>query len=311
MSTKKELEIRKASAKDLKEFTNFFNQARDKKYSIEFFRKKLFQVPFFDEYIGYLAFNGQMPVAHFGGIPLISYFNNREVRFILLSDTVTAPNYRGIGLNRMLTEQLIHELKDQGFDFVLTFANDDSSKIKRTRYGWLLHEQIKLIQCPVFTFPLFKLFSKFSWINPYHRVFRVISGLILRPTFEFRKEDETKLWFPRTEEFIKYKSYEKNYLLKDRRERFAAWLSIEDGLVIADYELKDINLEDFLNKIKRIAILTGLHQIKFFLSHNHPDYEFWIKQGEVMNSNDLIIYPLNEKTDYCKLVVTGADRNIF
>jgi GNAT superfamily N-acetyltransferase len=77
--------------------------------------------------VGFDAWSGDALAAHYVACPMFAVIEGRPVRGLLSLNTATAPDFQGKGLFARLAEATYAKAADAGFQFVVGFANANST----------------------------------------------------------------------------------------------------------------------------------------------------------------------------------------
>ena len=92
--------------------------------------------------ISYGAYDGDIMMAHYACIPTKMIIDGREVNGIHSMATVTHPNYRGLGLFKMLAQKTFEDAAKEGYEFVIGVANANSFPGFIKHLGFYLIEKL-------------------------------------------------------------------------------------------------------------------------------------------------------------------------
>src|SRR4051812_11835714 len=78
-------------------------------------------------HVGYLVYNQQQePVAFYGVIPTLVWYNGKTILAAQSADTMTHPEYRNMGLFKQLANLTYALCRQEGIRFVFGFPNQNS-----------------------------------------------------------------------------------------------------------------------------------------------------------------------------------------
>lgn len=291
----------------ISDFTNLFNETKKQKVHPSYFLNKYSNTPGNSFYFGFLLYFENKAVAHFGCIPYIEEFQGKVVKFGQLCDTVTHPEFQNNGLNKFLTEHLLDFLKGKEFDFVFSFANPRSSKIKIEKFNWNHVDDFYTYTIPAKSLLLNKISNKLKLVKLYELY---ISFLCL--FFSRQAKFPTKgnsLEITHNEAYLKYKTYRKNYCINISKHLL--WFNIEDGIQIAYSTIK--NEHDFkvvMKRLKLFCFFAGFHKIKIVFSEKNNQYT-WLDKSISEFTIPLVVKKININVDLNSFVLYYADKNTF
>lgn len=299
--------LKQVDKKLIIDFTNLFNETKKQKVHPSYFLNKYSNTPGNSFYFGFLIYFREKAVAHFGCIPYVEEFQGKLVKFGQLCDTVTHPEFQNNGLNKFLTEYLLLFLKENDFDFVFSYANPRSSKIKIEKYKWDHIDDFYTYTIPAKSLLFNKIFNKLKLF----RLFEIYVNLLC---LFFSKQAKfplkgNSLEITHNVAYLKYKTYRKNYLINISKHLL--WFNIEDGIQIAYSTIK--NEHDFkvvMKRLKLFCFFAGFHKIKIVFSEKNNQYT-WLDKSYFELTIPLVAKKIKTDVDLSNLVLYFADKNTF
>lgn len=124
-------------------FFRSFNQKIDNEYWFWRFKNN----PNSEKVYIVYAKDGDQLVAYYAVSPVKINTSNGERMVALSNMTMTHPDYQGKGLFKQLASQLFDLLKEDGFDGVFGFANNNSHYGFRKNLGWIDISILNVLSC--------------------------------------------------------------------------------------------------------------------------------------------------------------------
>ena len=264
------------------------------------------------EYIGYIAYDQQMPIAFYGVIPCFLSVNDETILSAQSADTMTHPDYRNKGLFVELAERTYQLCIGEGIRLIFGFPNQNSLPGFVNKLGW---EITGLMDCFILKtgkyswqrlfrkVPAFKdRFAKYqqSVLNKYTESSAGIDNSVFKDGYDGIIRDEC---------FFKYKTYSNKQGIKIGGSW--AWLKINNILLIGDMEVWPGDFEKLVTYLKKLARKLGLNEIHFHTSGGTMLHELFARQHKAIPSFPVIVKQLIGYTPADKIKFTSADIDTF
>ena len=219
------------------------------------------------EYVGFIAYNEEIPIAFYGVIPCFIQSANEIILAAQSADTMTHPGYRMKGMFMELSNKTFELCRQLGIRLVFGFPNQNSYH-GAIKLGW---KQTGIMECfmiPIQTLPL-KSFSKNN--NFFKKIYASYIDFILK---EKRTDSNGVLnsvqkdgfaGVFRRKEYLRHKKYSDTIVIAIEDAKL--WLNFKNDLVIGDIE--GITKESFtlvMKELKSLARKLGIRQIQFHTS---------------------------------------------
>ena len=264
------------------------------------------------EYIGYIAYDQQTPIAFYGVIPCFLSLNDETILSAQSADTMTHPNYRNKGLFVELAERTYQLCIDNGIRLIFGFPNQNSLPGFVNKLGW---EITGLMDCfiletgkyswqrvlrklPAFTDRFVKYQQKL--LNKYTEPSPGIDNSVFKDGYDGIIRDEC---------FLKYKTYTNKQIVKTGGSQ--AWLKINNEMLIGDMEVWPGDFERLVTHLKKLARKLGLNEIHFHTSGGTILHELFARQHKAIPSFPVIVKQLIGYTPADKIKFTSADIDTF
>lgn len=243
----------KLNCENLKHLYTLFEAVYHKSAPKQYFDQKYNTSYTGAEYIGFLAFQNELPVAYYGVIPTLVSLNQQTILAAQSCDTMTHPAHQKKGLFITLAKQTFELAKSKGIHFVFGFPNQNSypgfiQKLDFTHSETLNRYTIKYQNTP------FKLlYRKLGLIN-YKEKAETISNPFL---------DEGYDGIIYSKEYIQYKkNYNKSLIIQKKNISF--WINQSNGAWIG--LPSPFTDGSFSQTIKTLENITNASSITFMMS---------------------------------------------
>jgi len=296
------------SEKLIPEFIYLFNLSFNKKISRDFVSRKYATEGLGGSFFGYMAFDKDVPIAYYGTLPVQVVIDGRIMTAVQSADTMTHPDYRGLGLFPKLATKTYQLANSEGAKFVFGWPNQNSFHTFKHKLGWIELGRMRKFSLRVSTLPLAKLSVKIRLFRP---LFIRWVNAIFTVTNEGCKPFDTERSIPLDFHYLSYKQSQGAVCVQ---------LGETNQLVSIDHRLKIGNLPFEDNqKLKRTcsdltrkAFLCGIDEIQIVV---HPTFKHGdtLKEIGFRESDDLplMYWPFNTEIEIKELKVTGLDYDGF
>jgi hypothetical protein len=215
-----------------------------------------------DEYLGYITYHKETPVAFFGAIEMVLVSGSRIEKAAQPVNIMVHPGYRNLELFTILYQKLLELAKSESF--VILFGWPSSELIFGKLLRWRKSCTMMTVRFKVKTMPYSKLFYKIPITK---RIMRQILKLILLP-HRVPVTDSVARVFSQNDglEILRNKQF-----LDQKVSLGASVIKIQGKLIIvsADYRIKlgdmqSMSVEDFdrvVWRLKIIAFFLGMDEI--------------------------------------------------
>ena len=262
------------SSNNLSDLTYLYKCVFGNNTSLEMVKRKFDTTYLGVDYFGHLAYDGNLPIAFHGAIPVLMQYKENVTLAAQYGDAMTLPDYTGKGLFTKLGKCTDEQLKKAGVSFVWGFPNQNSQYGYLNKLDWVYKERMQRFTITTGTLPIEKIARKNMLTQ------RMYDMYILKAfkQYQTRKvckgsvyiNDETVSTL-RNKAYYNYKSFAGNFTVVIEGVLF--WIKIKNGVLIGDIETP--NKEKFyiaFEKLKRIARKNGIAEINIQASPNTPIY---------------------------------------
>jgi Acetyltransferase (GNAT) domain len=265
------------------------------------------------QFFGYLALNAKgEAVAHHTGIPFLFRFGDKEVLAAHSCDSLTSEELRGKGFFTLMGKMTDEMLKQEGFQFIFGYANENSLPAATKKLGWQFMGSLTGFKIPVRTIPLEKICRRFRF--PYRAYLKFVDLV-------FRKNKTTDLipnsciegengGIVRDEAFYAYRCFSFNRRVKVGGVN--VWFKLMGQLCIGDIErVEEEALLQMIKKLKRKCFWLGINEIIFQVSPGTYHEALFAKHFPSFVSWATLYNNFNSDVDFSKLKLTFGDLDSF
>ena len=240
------------------------------------------------DYFGNIAYHEERPIAFYGAIPVLMKHEDSIEMGAQSVDSMTHPNYRGLGLFTQLAKCTFLQLQKAGITFIWGFTNQNSMPIFKAKLNWNFAPNIRGYKIQVLTIPIEKLAKKSKPTKKYYdrltenyfskyRVKKVPRGSVYM--------EKGVVSVQRDLSYYQQKSANKNYIIE--LEGCLFWIKTNNGLRIGDIEISSKKhfikaLLSLLKIAKRIGtseiiFQTSMHTFidDLFKNSGYTSFESW------------------------------------
>ncbi len=264
------------------------------------------------EFVGYIAYQQEIPVAFYGVIPCFISHNNEILLTAQSADTMTHPAHRNKGLFVELANRTFELCKTIGIGFVFGFPNQNSLPGFINKLNWQITEHMACFVIPVKGLPLEKISLKFPSLKKAYAVYctRMLKRYILpRQGISSSVLCDGYGGLQRDEGYLQNKSYYARLVIHIDASKI--WIRINNGILIGDIAVTEDSFLKVINKLKLIAAKMGLNQIQFHTCTNTTLYRLFAAHYLPIESFPVIFKDLGAGVDFEKIKFTLADIDIF
>ncbi|MGF7081299.1 GNAT family N-acetyltransferase [Mucilaginibacter sp. UYCu711] len=220
------------------------------------------------KYIGYLAYNQQhQPIAFYGVIPTLVWYNGKTVLAAQSADTMTHPGYRNMGVFRALANLTYALCKQEGISLVFGFPNQNSLP-GFIKMGWHITESLDSFQIRVGGMLQLQMIARrYPVLRPLYNWY---TDRILKNYLKNKKGVQNSVLADgyngvfRDDNYLNYKTYSPTRVIEIDGVLF--WIKLQNGLQVGDIANIAGNFDSALQKLKALARKLGITQIYFQLS---------------------------------------------
>jgi GNAT superfamily N-acetyltransferase len=264
------------------------------------------------EFIGFIAYHREAPIAFYGVIPCFIVNNGSKLLTAQSADTMTHPDYRNKGLFVELANLTFQLCKAVGIGFVFGFPNQNSLPGFINKLGWQMTQRMACFVIPIKTLPLErisikipalkKVYARYNklFLNNYLTTKQGIPSSALADGFGGLLRDDN---------YLKSKAYSPRIVIDIAGTE--VWLRINNGLLVGDITVTETAFPGVMNKLKSIARMLGLSQLQFHVSEGTTLHRLLSAQSAPVESFPVIFKDLDAGVDTSRIKFTLADIDIF
>ncbi len=266
------------------------------------------------EYYGYIAYDGQHPIAFYGVIPVAMRWNNQIEIAAHSVNTMTHPDYRSKGLFTELAQQTYQRLQNDGFAFVYGFPNQNSEYGFLNKLDWKYSERMMGYSATVSRYSIEKAASKNSFTMALYK--KYCDGIFNR--YKVNQILQTKTMMlenavtvDRSNDYYDYKFFFGSFVIA--LEGCLFWIKIQNGLYLGDVEAaSEAQFGKGIQKLKQLCRKAGISEIMFQTAPK-TKIDLWMQNLEWHSYDSWIVGYRNFNSGFPleNLKFTLADVDIF
>ena len=264
------------------------------------------------EYVGFMAYNNEIPIAYYGVIPCFVQSSTEIILAAQSADTMTHPEFRFKGMFMELSNKTFELCRQLGIRLVFGFPNQNSYH-GAIKLGWKQTETMECFMIPVQTFPLKSFFKKNIFFK---KLYAGYCDFILREkridldgvSNSVQKDDFAGVY--RTKEYLRHKKYSNSIVIAIGNAKL--WISYKNDFVIGDME--GITEESFAAVMKEVRNLTrklGIRQIQFHTSGGTQLHKLFSTSYKSTPSFPVLFQDFGSPVALETIKFTFADVDIF
>lgn len=313
MSTNHTYTIERLQAANISDITHLHQAVYHRLAPANFFADKYNTTYTGIKHIGFIAYNtAGMPIAFYGVIPCFLKHGVKTILTAQSADTMTHPDYRGMGLFVKLAELTFELCKEIGIRVVFGFPNQNSLPGFINKLGWQQTDVMDCFVIPVNRFAWDVLFKKLPVLN---RFYQAYTAYVLKKYIIGQQGLNNSVLCDgldgvhRTDEYLKYKTYSNTQVI--RANQALIWLKISNGLIIGDICLATENFDGVMRKVKRLARKIGVKQILFHASPGTLLHRLFNERYWSVPSFPVIFKDMGSRLPLSRIKFTAADIDTF
>jgi hypothetical protein len=305
MSEQNEYYIERFNKNKIKDLEELFIAVYKKKSAENYFSKKYDTAFTGVSYIGYIAYKEKTPIGFYGVIPCFVQYENEIILAAQSADTMTHPEHRYKSLFSELSKMCFDLCKENGINLIFGFPNQNSYH-GAIKLGWQLSEVMECFQINMQQKTYKRILNKIDKGNTNRVLKKYVTdekGLmnsVIKDGFSGVYRDEN---------YLQYKTYSKTYVLKIGKAKI--WISVGGSLTIGDMLCNEIDFENTINTIKKIAGNLGIRVIYFHACKSTSLYKLFSDKFQSTPSFPALFQNFTTYIDVKKIKFTFADIDIF
>jgi len=279
-----------------------------------FFQKKYDTAYTGATHVGFIAYNLQhMPIAFYGLVPTLLWHNGSTILAAQSVDTMTHPDYRGLGLFVKLAEQTYSICEAEGIRLIFGFPNQNSFPGLANRLEWQFLEVMVRFKVPVKTrLPFEKIANKFTVLMPIYQHYQkwiLKDHLVQQYGVANSVLDDGYDGVYRDAQYLKYKTFTGTSVIQIGEARL--WIKLQNGLHIGDIENIGDDFENTMQQLIALARKLGIGEIHFQVSPQTKLYSLFSKHYPEHPSYAIGFKDLGAGISIENIKFTFADIDIF
>ncbi|TSJ43193.1 GNAT family N-acetyltransferase [Mucilaginibacter corticis] len=279
-----------------------------------FFQKKYDTVYTGTSHVGFIAYNlKHLPIAFYGLVPTLLWYKGGTILAAQSVDTMTHPDYRGLGLFVKLAEQTYRICGAEGIRLIFGFPNQNSFPGLANKLGWQFPEVMLRFKVPVKTrFPLERIANKFTVVKPIYQHYQkwiLKDHLVPQHGIANSVLDDGYNGVYRDARYLKYKTFTGTSVI--RIGQALLWVKLQNGLHIGDIENIGDDFEDTMQKLISLTRKLGIGEIHFQVSPQNKLYSLFSKHYPAHPSYAIGFKDLGAGISIENIKFTFADIDIF
>jgi GNAT superfamily N-acetyltransferase len=285
-----------------------------RKPAIEFFLKKYNTVYTGAKYIGFIAYNNQnQPIAFYGVIPTLLWYNGHTILAAQSADTMTHPEYRNMGLFTELANLTYDLCSEENIQLVFGFPNQNSLPGFINKLNWQVLETMDRFQIHVKKIiPFEKIVHKYPALKSLYNIYKArILKKHLKPAHGIANSvlaDNYSGVF-RDDKYFSYKSYSPAIVIQINSTLL--WIKLDNGLQVGDMTVIGEDFAEVMKKLVKLARKLGVAQIHFHVSPQPTLHALFAQHYAANLSYPVIFKDLKGYIKTEKIKFTLADIDIF
>ena len=264
------------------------------------------------EYVGFVAYVLDEPIAYYGVIPCFIEWKNEKYPAAQSADTMTHPGHRLKGMFMELSNKTFELCRTLNINLVFGFPNQNSYH-GAIKLGWKMTESMEFYQIKIESLPLKSISNKVKFLQiPYKLWTKQVFSKYQKELngIENSVISEGYAGVMRTEEFKKYKSFSNIIVIEI--DSVLLWIKVSDVLVIGDISgINENNFSLVIEELKSIAKKLGLKQMHFHCSPGIKLNRLFATICEPVPSFPVLFQDFGSPVPLEKIKFTFADIDIF
>ena len=264
------------------------------------------------QYVGFLAYAKQVPVAFYGVLPCLMDVDGEPILVAQSADTMTHPEHRNRGLFVELAELTFQRCKDAHIRLLFGFPNQNSLPGFVGKLGWqspttLDYFVIRAGKAPFIGWagrlPLLRgMLARYrrSVLGRYRDAGMVVKNSVVGDGFCGIRRDDA---------WARYKTYSETRVIRIAGSRL--WIKLGSFIQIGDMEVAPEDFEQVLVGIKKLARALAVRDIYFHACPGTTLHALFARHGEPMSGFPVIFHVLGEALPIDRIKFTSADLDIF
>jgi GNAT superfamily N-acetyltransferase len=285
-----------------------------RKQPVGYFEKKYNTGYTGTQYVGYFVYNeSREPIAFYGVIPTLLWYNNQTILAAQSADTMTHPHHRNKGLFTELANHTYALCRTEGIRLLFGFPNQNSLPGLINKLDWYVTGTMDRFLVPVKkSLPLEKIANKYPALKmAYSRYRQWVLKRYLKTGYGVANSVLTNdcNGVYRDVNYLEYKTYSPTGIIDIDGTLF--WIKLQNGLQIGDIENIPEDFKGTIDKLRKLGAKLGITAIHFQTSPGTPLHRLFVQYYKPELSFPVIFKDLSEGLSTEKIKFTLADIDIF
>ncbi len=292
------------------DFILLFNQSFTKGRNID--RKRVSNTYINDNYIGFLAYDYNKPIAFYGIIIFDFKYNDQSIKVGQSINSMVLPSYRKYNLFYHLADLTNNLAKTNDVKFIFGLPN--SPELFHKVLDWSYLGSMKKYSFKICTLPFAKLFWKINYIRfLYVHYFKLVINILNyfgHNCLLIKDSIDNNYHIPRLQKYIIYKKKLGANVIKINKTSII--ISIDYRLKVGD--LEDVTIEKFtkiIKKLKRMCFWLGICEICFSVDNKSDWNEILSSKYQSKDDMQLMYIELDNNYTLDTAHITLADYDTF
>lgn len=278
----------------------------------DYFRKKYDTRFAGAQYVGFLAYAGQTPVAFYGVLPCFLEVEGKTVLAAQSADTMTHPGHRNKGLFVQLALLTFQLCRDCGIQVLFGFPNQNSLPGFLGKLAWqsptsldyfVIRSGSSLWATLVNRLPVLRslvMVYRRRVLGKYHDDKAVVNNSVLGDGFYGIRRDAA---------WSRYKTYNDTHVIRLAEATF--WIKASRFILIGDMQTVPENFERALAAMKKLAKALAIRDLYFYACPGTTLHRLLADRGEPTPGFPVIFKVLGGDLPIDRIKFTAADLDVF
>ena len=303
--------VERLSSERLYHLEQLYEAVYNRKASHNFFGIKYNTAYTGQQYLGFIAYRDNIPIAYYGVVPCFLECADKKILAAQSADTMTHPEFRQKGIFVELAKMTFDLCNRSGVKLIFGFPNQNFYRAA-PKLNWNTIHHMACFIVSVKTIPFAGISRRSKMFAPLYRMYqRTILNACSSTGNVFHNSilADGCCGVLRDEHYLKAKEYYSRTVMN--KGKVKAWCRISNDLMVGDIELGNENIEGILKKLRTIAAILGLKQIQFHASNGTTLHKALSNLFPSIPSFPVIIQDFGAGISYEQLKFTLADIDIF
>lgn len=265
--------VQRLSALNIGHLASLYRTANNQIVPSDFLLKKYDTKKLGTSFIGFIAYSKQgLPIAYYGVIPMLLKLEGETILAAQGADTMTHPDFRKQGLFYLLARETFQLARENNIRFIFGFANQNSLPGAVKLQFQIMPSALQLFTIKTEAPPIGRLMTKSKILGKIYQTYLhfTLSGRQFFPATVFQSDGLNGV--SHDQSFFEYKTYHKSYFVK--LNKHFLWLKVDGSLKVGLVKFAEEPPQNFIKKIKRLAVVLGCREVIFITNKNSNLYKF-------------------------------------